>query len=278
MTLEEIYNYIIEVTTYMYDSGIINDLKIIEELNINDLQKLCDKVQEEGNSVSEYNNTLTNILFCDRESSILKRIALTLFNRLHVLSTIYLNSTYASNNEIVAKSLANALNEMYYLEASFDIKTYSIFNELLDKEIKEHRHTNTVINELRRMKKDLEFIYLDNTLYLDKVNQEEYTIDYYNRELLDKKINACMDILANFTNADINDNITYSKAIAVKLYLRSLLICLNNLEELAIYDKVLDEKDVKNSFTKKMMIDAFIQNYFDLKEYYNNEGELKHGL
>jgi hypothetical protein len=270
MSLDELYDYLLEVTGYMYETEFIGEIKSINDLNIKQIQYLCDKLIEDGNSVAEYNSTLTNMLFCDRKNVISKRLALTLFNRLHLLSK--------NTPNFFASLLVNAYDDMYYMETSFDVTIFNIFYKLLIGEIKEEKHTKNVLNELTNICKNLKFIYHNNELYTKPIHQPQHEIDYYQRGLLDKNIRSCIDILSNFTNSDLHDEKTYAKAICVKLYLRSLLIGLNNLEELSDYDKIMNEKQVNNSLTKKMMRDVFIQNYFDLKDFYEPEGGMKHGI
>ena len=266
MNIDDVYNYILEVTNYMYDTGFSGEIQLLNDLNIVELEIICNKLKKECSTVDEYHSNIDDILTPTKHNAVYNRLAEKTYNRMHQIRVDYTTSPFNI-------ALLDGLDDMYYNELMYRCRTFSLFFKMLLEEIENGNYNKNVLNKLKEISKTLEFIYSNNPFAVKSIHMPEYESEYYQRGLLDRDINRCISILSNYSNSDLAKEDNLAIATAIKVYLRSLFVILNNYEELAKYDnqRIINNDNLSN----KMITDAFIANYEDLKNYNLGEGIIR---
>lgn len=237
----EIEAYLISKLT---DDEIVGFIKVL-----NKLYKLDDKP-----------SLLDDIININTINPLFERINFILYEQLQ------LNSQRIDDS--LTLKLSIALKEMFTCCNEFELNLRKVYFYLLEKHLESSNGmSEEYLRYLKNVIKILKFKYPD--VWFKSISTPLHTYEKENicASYLHQKIEEVIKCILKYKDEELEIDIIYAKVISLQIYLRSLLLILNNEYEMVSYEELYNKLEPNETMAKQIIRNAFIANYIDNCEY-----------
>lgn len=195
------------------------------------------------------------------------------------LNPIIERINFILNEELVARNISNikdplamkltrALTTIFTCKNEFECNLRDIYLDLLEKHLSSSDGmSDDYLKYLHNINKVLKFKY-PKVWYQDiSTNDQGYEEVNIKTSYLHQKIEEVIKCLLKYKDEELDIDICYAKAISLQIYLRSLLIILDNEYEMISYEEMYNTLEPNETIAKRIVRNAFIANFIDTYEY-----------
>lgn len=232
-------------------------IKKLDEKEIELLFSIINKIHHLDREISLMND-IQNV---NRIDPVIERINF-------IFREILLKKKFTKITNSPLLQLSITMTALLSCQNEFEYNLRKIYLNLLDKHISSSQDmSDEYLNYLTILNKKIKFKYPNIWFQKGYSILEEYEKNNINTSYLHKKIEEVIKYLLKYTDQELEIDSIYAEAISLQIYLRSLLIILNNENELIPYENMYNTLEPNETIAKGIVRNAFIANYIDNYEY-----------
>ena len=235
------------------------EVTIIKSLNQEELSLLIKVL----NKIYNINDSLSLIHYLINQNNIDAIIA-----RISYILEEQLLTTNLEVDDDFTNKLNLALKDILACQNEFEFALRNIYIDLLQKHLSSsYGMSDEYLTYLNNLAFNIRFIYPNawfNKINISISDPEKGNI---NVSYLHSKIEETIKTLLTYKDEELEIDLIYAKAISLQIYLRSLLIILNDEHEMIKYENMYNNLETNETTAKRLIRNAFIANYMDTQEY-----------
>ena len=239
---------------------IINRIKKLEnnlllEILLSHLNKLMEITISKDDTANP-NNLSTDIKNYQTRNSITDHFLLQVYIQ-------YLTKIFSRTSHQLSNCLFNSIRCQKIISTNFNIQTSRLFLSIIDDYIRKNNADD--LESLKALRDYIFIKYLNTSEIKATLPTEQYNIANIINNLIDTSIRECILSLLEYSDEAFASPELKEHATIEAIYLRSLLVMLNDESALIEYDNFYNQCSPTETKAKKLIREAFIQNYYDLE-------------